>query len=94
MKSKFIINEKFETINIMNVKPKQKPNNEQMLIDTTSSQPCSKPNVVGSLHDVDDILDIALSVVFLKYGNDSLQDERFIEDLSTAYDFIQKLVRK
>ena len=56
----------------------------------------TKPDVSGSLpDDTDDpILDIALDIAFLKYGDDCLQDEKFRVDLGKAYDFIQKLVRQ
>ena len=37
----------------MNVQPKQKHNSDKMPIDTTSSQPCIKPHVVGSQSLVD-----------------------------------------
>ena len=44
--------------------------------------------------DNDDILDIALSIVFLKYNDNALQDEQFSTDLGMSYNFIQKMIRQ
>ena len=38
------------------------------------------------------VLDIALDIVFLKYGNDCFQDAKFNTDLGEAYDFIQNFI--
>ena len=40
----------------------------------------------------DKILDLALSIVFEKYGDDCIQDEKFNTDLGKTYDFITNLI--
>ena len=39
------------------------------------------------------ILDISLEVVFLKYGENCEQDEKFNSDLALVFDFIAQLLR-
>jgi hypothetical protein len=41
----------------------------------------------------DDILDIALDMVFLKYGDNTLQGKEFNCDLSKAHDFITNFIK-